>query len=85
MSIFEGKTTEEARNEVNRIKLFIKKSQSIIFFTGLQEVYFYLHNWIRLLANCTDYQFCLCASSQPSYLRFLRITHLDDIFGIHEG
>jgi hypothetical protein len=63
--------------------LLIQFNQS--FSVGLQKVYFCLHNWIRLLANCTDNQFCLREGSQSGYLRFLRIAHLDDVFGLHEG
>lgn len=91
MSIFEGKTPEQARNEVSlslsqNVSSFINQYSSIIISSlDLQKVYFCLHNWIHLLADCTDNQFCLGETAQSGYLRFLCITHLDDVFGLHEG
>lgn len=52
---------------------------------GHQQIRVGLHHWICVLANCANHQFRLGEASQSSDLRFFRIAHLDDVFGIHES
>lgn len=93
MTVLEGQTSQQAREEVSLGFNFFDQSIFInrmyfpphVLASGLQEVLARLLNWLRLLANSSDHQFRLGEASQSSDLRFFRIAHLDDILGLHQG
>lgn len=93
MSVLEGQTSQQAREEVSLGFNFFYQSIFInrMYFPprvpalGLQKVLARLLNWLRLLANSSNHQFRLGEASQSSDLRFFRIAHLDDVLGVHQG
>lgn len=95
MSLFEGKTSEEAKHEVKSnhmsdIQSIIINLNIFSFFlilptSGHKQISVGLCNRLRLLAHRSNHQFRLGKATQSSDLCLLRIAHLDNFLSIYEG